>query len=356
MVDILKKIDWKIMICMMVLIGAGSLSLLSSHPDFFNKQILWIIIGLLFLVGIIILDLRSFLASKAVIYGIYYLINGLLIFTYFFAPLVKGNRAWLIIGPFQFQPSELAKIGLVIFLAYYFSKKHIGINKWSTLISSFIYTAIPAILIAIEPDLGNAMVLILVWSGFIMVSGLPLKRLALGFVLCAIVGVMMWTSVLKDYQKERILGMFNPEKDPLGVNYNVIQSKIAIGSGGLMGKGFGQGTQVQLGFLPESQNDFIFSAIAEEGGLFAISLVLFFFAWMLIRLVSMGNMVDLSFYSFLILGAVILFLIQFIFNVGSNLGLLPVVGVTLPFVSYGGSSILANMILVGIIQSVVSRK
>jgi len=356
MIDIFKKIDWKIMICMIALIGAGSLSLFSSHPDFFNKQILWIIIGFLFFVGIITLDLRSFLASKAVIYGMYYLINVLLIFTYFFAPLVKGNRAWLVIGPFQFQPSELAKIGLVIFLAYYFSKKHIGINRWSTLIGSFIYTLIPVILIAIEPDLGNAMVLVLVWVGFMMVSGLPLKKLALGFVLCLMIGLVMWMSILKNYQKERIIGMFNPEKDPLGVNYNVIQSKIAIGSGGIMGKGFGQGTQVQLGFLPEAQNDFIFSAIAEEGGLLAISLIIFLFAWMLIRLVALGNMADLSIHSFLILGAVMLFLIQFIFNVGSNLGLLPVVGVTLPFISYGGSSILANMILIGIVQSIMSRK
>jgi rod shape determining protein RodA len=142
----------------------------------------------------------------------------------------------------------------------------------------------------------------------------------------------------------------------MGINYHVIQSKIAIGSGGIFGKGFGQGTQVQLGFLPEAQTDFIFAAIAEEGGLLAATILLASFFWMIFRIIKIGLLTEGNFNKFLCLGSAILFLIQFVLNVGSNLGVLPVIGVTLPFVSYGGSSMLASMILVGMIQSVWIRR
>ena len=150
--------------------------------------------------------------------------------------------------------------------------------------------------------------------------------------------------------------MFHPQQDPLGISYNVIQSKIALGSGGIFGEGFGQGTQVQLGFLPEAQTDFIFAAVAQEGGMFAIAIMLAAFVWMILRLLKMGYLLDNNFGKLVCVGTAVFFMTQSLFNVGSNLGLFPVVGVTLPFVSYGGSSMIINLMLVGIAQSLYAKR
>ncbi|KKS82642.1 MAG: Rod shape-determining protein RodA [Candidatus Wolfebacteria bacterium GW2011_GWC1_43_10] len=352
----LKKLDWKLLLSVTLLLVLGLLSLLSTAPDLFYKQIIWIVISVLVGVFLIVIDLRSFFSRKSIVFSFYWLVIGVLVLTYFLAPQIKGNRAWIILGSFQFQPSELAKIALIIVLSYFLSRRHIGIARWGIFFSSFFYGFFPALLIAIQPDLGSALVVGAVWAGFVLISGLPLKKVFISALVLIVSLVLIWSYVLKDYQKERIAGLFNPQEDPLGINYNVIQSKIAIGSGGLFGKGFGQGTQVQLGFLPEAQTDFIFAAIAEEGGFLAIIVLCLAFMGMILRILKIGLSSEANFYKFLSLGSVILFLTQFILHVGSNLGLLPVIGVTLPFVSYGGSSILSSMILVGMIQSAYSKK
>lgn len=356
MIYTLKKIDWGLATSVLLLIAIGLASLASSSSELLGKQILWVVLGLIVAFGLIQIDLRSFFSHRNVIFGMYFLVLGLLVITYLFAPEIKGNRAWLAIGSFQFQPSELAKVALIFVLAYFFSKSHIFIGRWKTIFRSFVYFALPAGLIAMQPDIGSASILFLVWFGFVLVSGIPLKRLAVAAIFFALAFVVMWTSVLKDYQKDRIVGVFQPERDPLGVNYSVIQAKIAIGDGGWFGRGFGQGTQVQLGFLPEAQNDFIFAAIAEEGGIVASAILLGAFLWMTLRILKIGLFIDGNFYKLVCLGSVILFCGQFILHVGSNLGLLPVIGVTLPFVSYGGSSIIVNLILIGVIESVYVRK
>jgi rod shape determining protein RodA len=352
---LLRNIDWTLWGLIAVLLGAGSLSLYSTAPEFFNKQLLWIGVGVVMVIGLLMLDLRSFSEHKGFVLGLYLAVVGLLVATYLFAPEIKGNRAWFVIGSFQFQPAEFAKIAVIVLLSYFFSKRHIGIARWKTVIVSFIYTAIPVGLIMVQPDLGSAMVLLAIWAGLVLLSGLPLKRVILFGLLAVIAAGAMWTWILVDYQKDRIVGVFSPERDPLGVNYSVIQSKIAIGSGGLFGKGLGQGTQVQLGFLPEAHADFIFAAIAEEGGMLAVLMVVGAFGWLLLHLLRIGVHSERNIVKFLCLGVVVMFLIQFILNVGSTIGVLPVVGVTLPFVSYGGSSVLANLFLVGMIQSLARR-
>lgn len=353
---LLRKIDWQLSIAILILITSGLLSLLSSNPDFFNKQLYWIAVAVMAAVILIFSDLRSFFSHKTVVRGLYILIVITLIFAFFFAPKIKGNRSWIVIGSFQFQPSEFAKVVLIIALAYFFSKAHIGIGRWKIVITSFFYFAVLGGLVGVLPDMGSAFVLFSVWFGFLLVSGMPFKKVLFSSVLFAVIFALMWISVLKPYQKERVLSTFFPERDPTGSNYHVIQSKIAIGSGGVFGKGFRQGTQVQLGFLPEAQTDFIFAAIAEEGGVVAIAILVGAFGWMVFRILKIGNMIDGNFNKFLCLGTVLLFLAQFVFNVGSNLGVLPVIGVTFPFVSYGGSSMLANMILVGMIQSAWTKR
>ncbi len=352
---IFSRIDWTLFGTIAVLMLLGVLSLLSTAPDLFVKQIIWICIGAVVMVGMLVVDMRSFLGHKGFMVALYVGIILLLLATYFFAPEIKGNRAWLVIGGFQFQPSELAKIVLIIVLAHFFSKRYIGIARWSTMFTSFAYMAVPVALIAIQPDLGSALILVAIWLGFVLLSGLPLRTIMLFVLFGIVVFALMWTLVLADYQKARIMGVFEPEQDPLGINYSVIQSKIAIGSGGLLGKGFGQGTQIQLGFLPEAQTDFIFSAIAEEGGFVAVLLLVTTFMWMILRILKIGSLAEGNTLKFLCLGVAVMFLTQFVLNIGSAIGMLPVVGITLPFVSYGGSSLLANMVLIGMIQSLQKR-
>jgi rod shape determining protein RodA len=350
--NFLKSLDWKLNIAIMVLFGAGLTSLASTSPALFQKQLIWIGVSTAIIFALLVFDWRPYLNYRGAVFGIYALAVLALIATYFFAPTIRGIRGWIVIGGFQFQVSEIMKLALIIFYADFFSRRHIGIAKISTLTISFLYFAIPGYLIAVQPDFGSALILFAIWFGFLLVSGIKWRHLAIALVIFAIAGGIMWQTVLEDYQKDRIMGFFFPDRDPLGTNYNVIQSKIAIGSAGIFGKGFGQGSQSQLGFLPEAQTDFIFAAIAEEWGMFGGLVILLAFGYMIYRLIAIGLDAENNFGRFVCLGAVILFLAQFIFNVGSNLALTPVIGVTFPFLSYGGSSLLTNFILIGIIQSI----
>lgn len=353
---IVKKIDWQLSVAVGLLIAVGMLSLLSSSPVLFWRQMAWVALGVTLAILLILVDVRSFLGRGAFVHGLYVLLLVLLGITYLFAPSIKGNRAWIFVGPFQLQPSEFAKIVIIAVTAYFFSKRHIGIASWKTLILSLVYVGIPAFMIAIQPEMGSALILGVVWLGLVIFSGLPLRHFIVFLLIGAVAAAGLWIFVLKGYQKDRIATLFNPSRDPLGSSYNVIQSKIAIGSGGFFGKGFRQGTQVQLGFLPEAHNDFIVSAIAEEGGTISIVVLFGGFLWMIWRILIVGQRLEGNVGKFFCLGAAILFLTQFVFNVGSAVGLFPVVGVTFPFVSYGGSSIVADLALIGIVQSLYAKK
>jgi len=248
------------------------------------------------------------------------------------------------------------KVAMIILFSYYFAKRHISIGRVGNIIRPFIYFLIPAFLIFLQPDLGTVTVLFGIWVGFLLVSGIRRKHLIIGLLILVFVAAVGWNLVLQDYQRARILGLFQPEADPLGVNYSTIQSKIAIGSGGFLGKGFGQGTQIQLGFLPESGTDYIFSSLMEEWGLLGGLLVLVAFGVMIIRIIVIGMEAESNFYRLFCLGSVIMFLIQFIINAGSAVGILPVIGITFPFLSYGGSSILINAMIIGIVQSAQAHR
>jgi len=297
-----RNIDWKLWASLGILLGAGLLSLLSSRPELFYKQLLWIAIGFIFVVLFSFLDFRSFFSHSSVSNIFYVFTIGLLLITFFFAPSINGNRAWLLMGPFQFQPSELAKLAVICVLAVFFAKRHIGIARWKIIIGSFLYALIPVLIIAAQPDMGSALMVLGIWLGFLLLSGIPMRRLLVAGVFFILVFGLLWTSVFKEYQKDRIVGLFQPQQDPLGANYNVIQSRIALGSGGVFGQGFRQGTQTQLGFLPEAQTDFIFAAITEEGGLVGAGIVLAAFLWLMTRLLRMGMLVEGNIAKFLCLG------------------------------------------------------
>lgn len=337
------------------LIGAGFLSLASTAPDLVYKQLVAFGIGLLLVFFFVKFDWRSYVNYRGTIFGLYGLVILFLLLTYFFAPAIRGVKGWLVIGDFHFQVSEFAKLVLIIVYAWFFGRKHISMARLPNLITSFVYFIIPACLISLQPDFGSILILFCLWSGFLLVSGIPWRYLVIGLIIFSFLGMFFWQSVLENYQKERILSFLFPDMDPLGANYNVVQSKIAIGSADFFGKGFGQGTQSQLGFLPEAQTDFIFAAFIEEWGLISGFILIAVFTFLILRIVKIGLNAENNFSRFVCLGTAILFIVQFIFNVGSNLGLTPVVGVTFPFLSYGGSSLLTNMILIGIIQSIFVR-
>ncbi|PIR87353.1 MAG: hypothetical protein COU11_00800 [Candidatus Harrisonbacteria bacterium CG10_big_fil_rev_8_21_14_0_10_49_15] len=357
MLSYFRRQDWLLNGAVFFLIGLGLLQIYSiSAGGLFPQQLLWAGLSILLIFVFLYTDWRALISYRWIIVSIYLLAIALLILTYFFAPSIRGIRSWLVVGPLRFQVSEFAKLALIIFFSYYFVRRHISIARLSNIIRPFIYFAIPALLVFLQPDLGTVIVLFGIWVAFLLVSGLRLKHIAIGLVILAIVAGIGWTSVLADYQKERIIGLFQPGYDPLGVNYSTIQSKIAVGSAGLIGKGFGQGTQVQLGFLPESGTDYIFSSVMEEWGLLAGILVLAAFAVMLWRIIIIGLYAESNFYKFFCLGAASMFVLQFTINTGSAVGLLPVIGITFPFLSYGGSSLLINGIIIGIIQSATVHK
>ncbi|MDP3729580.1 MAG: FtsW/RodA/SpoVE family cell cycle protein, partial [bacterium] len=232
-----------------------------------------------------------------------------------------------------------------------------SIGHPKNLLISFIYAVIPAGLIAIQPDFGSAIIIIGIWFGYILVSGIQWKHLLL-IMSIAIFGFgALWMSpFFAEYQKERVLNLLNPDRDPLGYGYNVIQSKIAIGSAGIWGKGFGQGTQAQLGFLPEAHSDFIFAAFIEEWGLVGGILVICAFLLILFQIMRIGLRADDNFTKLFCLGTSIVLLLHFILNVGSTIGLVPVVGVSFPFLSHGGSNFLLNAVLIGFIQSMRTHR
>ncbi len=352
----LYRLDWPLLAGVLVLIAAGLLVLASSDVNLFYRQLLWLGGGIAAAVLLASIDWRPFLNYKSILLALYALLIFLLLLTLFFAPQIRGSRAWFSFYGFRFQPSEFMKIVLILIYANFFRRAHVSIANLGSIVQSFLYLAVPAALILWQPDMGSVLTLAAIWAGFLLVSGIRLKHLFIGLLIIMVASVFLWQSILAPYQKARILGFLGAEQDPLGVGYNVIQSKIAIGSAGWWGKGFGQGTQVQLGFLPEAKTDFILAAFIEEWGLLAGVALIGVFLFVIFRTVRLGIEADNNFNRFLCLGAVLYWLVQFVLNVGSTVGLTPVIGVTFPFMSYGGSSLLTNLILLGILESVAIRR
>jgi rod shape determining protein RodA len=334
---------------------ASLLTLSSLSFSLFWHQLIWYAMGFGFFFVFHFIDWRPLINRRSVGWVIYAFVIALLVATFFFAPTIRGTRSWLVLGPFQIQAAELAKGALIIVFAQYFARKHIGIAKLQHLVVPFLYFLVPAALILLQPDMGSTLILFGIWFGFLLVSGLPLRHLAAFGVLFLVGGVLLWSFFLKDYQRDRLIGLFVPDRDPLGVNYNVIQSKIAIGSAGLLGKGYGQGSQIQLGFLPEAKTDFIFSAFIEEWGIISGILLVGAFIFLIHRILRVGMKAERNFEKFICLGTAIMLIIHFLINAGEAVGFMPVIGVTFPFLSYGGSSILINFFLLGIIHSIAAR-
>ena len=287
--------------------------------------------------------------------ALYVLMVVALVAVLFFGVEIRGARSWFDLGFYRMQPSEFGKFVMVVVLAKFFSTHAKDKRRIKTVILSGLYVMLPVVLILLEPDLGTALVYVGLWLGMLLVTGTRARYFAMLLITGIIVSVFAWSFVLADYQKDRLLVFVNPEVDPLDQGYNVKQSQIAIGSGGLFGKGLGQGTQSQLNFLPEQQTDFIFAATAEELGFVGSSFLLLLFAVLIARLIWIAKKSRDDFGMFIAIGVASIFLVQIIVNVGMNLGIMPVTGIPLPLVSYGGSSILVTLALLGLVESVYIR-
>ncbi len=333
----------------------GLVELSSISMSLFYTQAMWVVLGTVLIWAFARFDWRAAFQSRYIIWAIYLLSIGLLIFAYLTAPVIRNTKSWLVFGPFHFQPVELAKIALILMYASYFSRRHLFIARLSSIFGSFFLFLVPALLTLRLNDTGSTIVLLGIWLGFLLVAGLPRKWILWGTVLVVVLAPLVWSYALKDYQKARVIGVFNPDANSLGVNYSTTQSKIAIGSAGLWGKGYGQGPQTQLGFLTEPSTDFIFPAVVEEWGLAAGILIIGAFLLLIFTILRIGLAADQNTEKFICLGAAIVLGLHLLLNGGMTLGLTPVVGVPFPFLSYGGSNIFMNFLLLGLINAITRR-
>lgn len=267
-----------------------------------------------------------------------------------------GSKSWIRFGPIGIQPSEFVKIGFIITFSKHASLVKDEINKFKNVFSLCLHLAVILGLILLQPDFGTAMVFIVIFIGIMFVSGISYKYIlsAAGTIIAAV--PLAWNFFLKGYQKNRILVFLNPESDPLGSGYHVIQSKIAIGSGQLFGKGLYQGTQTQLGYLPVKHTDFIYAVVGEELGLIGCLLVAILLFAIVFRCIYNSRMAKNDFSSNICVGVACMFLAHIFENIGMCIGLMPVTGIPLPFFSYGGSSLITNFVAIGLVLSTYMRR
>lgn len=342
-----------LLVCFGLIIQYGlSLNTPADGLSNFNKQLIFSFVGFVLLIIFGTIDYRLL---KSISYLIYILAILLLIFVLFFGQTYRGVKGWIALGPISFQLTELVKLVIIIALANFW-KKPVRQLPWSKILISLIFVVPPIILIARQPDLGSAIILFFIWLGMLLVIDKNPKHFLIIVILGIILILVSYFFVLKDYQRERIITLFNPSRDPLGRGYQITQSIIAVGSGKIFGQGLTFGPQSQLRFLPASQTDFIFAVIAEETGLFGCLLIIILFFLLFRRLAYLSKTVYDSFAGLILTGIMINFFIHFILNIGMNIGILPIIGIPLPFVSYGGSSLLVSLISIGLVESIVTHK
>ena len=351
--NFLSKIDFILFFLSLSLsiIGLSVIYSFSGNNLLFDKQLISLGVSIIVFFVVSSLDIY-FLKNSKFIYLVYFLSVGLLLGLLLSGVAISGAQSWFKLGLFAFQPTDLVKFVLVLLLAKYFYKRHIEISRLKHIFISWFYTFVLFILVALQPDLGSAMIIFFIWFGFILISGIPKKYILAFFILGSIISVLLYNCVLLDYQKKRIDTFMNPGADPLGAGYKIIQANISLGSGEVFGKGIMNGSQARLGFLPESETDFIFSAFAEEWGFIGIVVLFSIFSVLILRIVLIAMNGRTNFESLLVAGIAIYFFSNFFVHVGINLGFLPVTGTTMPFMSYGGSHLLIEYFALGIVVAI----
>lgn len=347
-IDFIRNIDYWIFIPIVILMTFGllTMSTLDANDVIFSRQIILIIIALACFLSFSTLDYRALKNSK-ILLAIYGFLVFALALIFVFGYVSKGGNRWFNLGSFFIGPSEPMKLVLILILAKFFAKRHIAIANIKNIIYSLIYLAIPAVLVMLQPDLSTAIVLCMIWFGMLVVSGLKTKHIVWFLGIAITLGLILWNFYFMPYQKSRIINFVNPTHDLRGTGWNAYQSVIAVGSGGIIGKGVGYGTQSRLGFLPEHETDFIFASFLEEWGLLGGLIVFILYGLIIFNLTKKATRGNTNFETLFTLGVIIWLTTQTIFNIGMNIGVFPVTGIPLPFMSHGGSHLLAECVALG---------
>ncbi|MBN1114311.1 MAG: rod shape-determining protein RodA [Oligoflexia bacterium] len=360
--DKVLKYDYSITVMSILIVIIGAINLYSAtHTStvagtagLFKHQVIFLILGALLMVVFTFIDYRKLERFAYLVYAFNVL---LLILVLVFGQESSGSKRWLSLGFTRIQPSEMMKLSVLWALARYFNNdRNIGGYSLKELFVPFMIALLPALLVIIEPDLGTGLIILLIAFSLFMF----IKIKASSLIIIAVVGVislpLVYSFVLKDYQKRRVLTFIDPSEDPRGAGYNSLQSRIAVGSGQLVGKGFMRGTQTQLNFLPEHHTDFIFSVLAEEHGFLGCSVLVILYSLLFFTGIRVSSKARDKLGAILAMGCVFILFWHVLINIGMVIGIMPIVGVTLPFMSYGGSSVIVNFILIGFLQNIAIRR
>ncbi|HTP56679.1 MAG TPA: FtsW/RodA/SpoVE family cell cycle protein [Candidatus Paceibacterota bacterium] len=348
------RIDLPLLIAVALL---GAISVLNLYGiggadhSLFQRQIVLVVLGLVVLVVTSTADYRALKSSRGPVLILYGISIVLLASTLWFAQ-IRNIRAWIVIGGVQFEPSELAKLALVILMAKYFSQRHVHIKQVRHIVASGIYCAVPAVIVLMQPDLGSAAIIAILWFVMLLSVGINKRHLFLLLTIGVIGSYLAWIWALAPYQKDRILAFIDPYKDPSGYGYHIIQSRTAIGSGGLWGAGLGKGSQATLGFLPEPYNDFAFAALAEQFGLAGVVVVMGLIWVVVWRVLRIGSGTSNNFARLFCVGVATFIGAHVFISASVNIGLLPITGIPFSLLSYGGSHLLSLSVTLGIVQSI----
>ncbi len=356
-----RNIDRTLIIALLLILVIGLSSVFSAtHAEglstkregLFVKQLTWIGVGLILMLVVIHIDYQRFIDASYVLFGLNVL---LLIFVLAHGHTRLGAQRWIVIGGVGFQPSEFIKITFIMALSAYLGNRAKFSYQPSDLIMPFIMMSVPLALIFLQPDLGTALMLVPIFFAMLFVRGARIKHLAL-IILTGALATPVLSFLMKDYQQQRLSVFINPNADPLGAGYTIIQSKIAIGSGFLFGKGWLSGTQNKLNFLPERHTDFIFSVVGEEGGFIGCMILIALFCVLLYRGLKISDETGDTYGKIMAAGIVTMLGLQVIINMGMTSGFLPVVGLPLPLMSYGGSSLLTTLVSIGLLLNIGMRR
>jgi rod shape determining protein RodA len=352
-------IDWALLLAILVLCGLGVVMIYSTTSDptraashMYQTQLYAIVIGLVAMVMTLSLDYRAFTDKSHLIYVA---MLALLVYVLFFGAVMMGARRWIPLKVVNLQPSEFAKICVALVLAKFFGENR-GTPGWTDLAIAGALTCVPLALIARQPDLGTAVILVPVLLAVAFLAGMQMRAFGVVALCLLLAAPIAWQFALKDYQKTRIVSFLDPSQDAKDAGYQQIQARITVGSGGLSGKGFKQGTQGRLRFLPVAHNDFIFSVLAEEQGLAGVLVTLGLYLFVILRALAAARLAKDRLGSYLVLGVLAGFTFQVVYNITMSAGLAPVKGLTLPLMSYGGSSMIATLAGFGLVLNVRMRR
>ncbi len=352
----LRQFDWLLFGSLVILVAIGLLLLYSTslgreagNLATFWKQLAISVVGLFILLGLSVVDFHTWDGVSRFLYGAALVV---LMVVLAIGITVNGHRGWISIAGLTIQPVEFAKAVAVLALASYFARRSRTIDRLPYLLQSLGIVAVLIALILFQPDLGSAALIFALWVGLVLVIGVRREYLIAFLVIGVATALLAWFVLLRPYQKDRIRTFLFPQQQTDEVSYNVRQATIAVGSGELTGRGLGQGSQSQLKFLPEATTDFMFATVAEELGFAGVAVVFFLLAIIFYRLVVILRRCQDNFASFVVLGTILLLLIEIWINAGMNMGLFPVVGIPFPFLSAGGSALLAHLVLLGIVENI----